>query len=142
MALTARITGVLEALAMMRRAVTVHTRLDKLRRDFAFSALADAIKLTPVRQYGPGGHLRASNQVILADEMITWVNYANYAQFVELGTGRAGGASWTPFLPEEQGPAYALAWPGMAQMPFLRPAVARELKELEARITALGPEVG
>jgi len=138
MVLTARITGVLEALAMMRRAVTVHTRLDKLRRDFAFSALADAIKLSPVKT----GRLRAANQVILADEMITWVNYANYAQFVELGTGRAGGASWTPFLPEEQGPAYALAWPGMAQMPFLRPAVARDLKELEARITALGPEVG
>lgn len=134
-----KIEGMDETLEMLGRAVRVHTRVDALRRDFAFGTLGTVMRVTPVAT----GRLKASNMVQVVGMAVDFVNYANYASFVELGTGQRGGQSYKSFppLPDDR-VAFALNWPGMAAQPFLRYGVARGLKELEKRVEALGPEVG
>lgn len=133
-----KVEGLEEAAAMARRAVKVHTRLDELRRDFTFATLASMMRLTPVRT----GFLKASNVAAVSGDEIMFRAYRAYAPYVEFGTGHRGGESYKPYLPEEEGPAYATYWPGMRAQPFLRPAVADNLQILVAKLEDLASDVG
>jgi hypothetical protein len=89
---------------------------------------AEVYRLTPVDT----GALRASGQVTVAGDVITYRNPQPYTPFVEHGTGIRGEASWqdifrsssfADYLPETPKPAFSPTWPGMVGQPFARPAI-------------------
>jgi HK97 gp10 family phage protein len=67
------------------------------------------------------GNLKSSIQASKAGRLRWLVSAAaEYAVYVELGTGRRGAAS---SIQRPEGIAYAVYWAGMAARPFLIPAV-------------------
>jgi hypothetical protein len=133
-----RVDGIPEVKAMFDRASQLDRKVDKLRRDFAYGTHGDIKRLTPAAT----GFLRGANFVVVEGAVVVFVNYAEYAPYVGLGTGRRGAASYERFLPHEEPVAYAMYWPGMEAQPYMRPAIAKGLEHLEGRIENLAKEIG
>jgi hypothetical protein len=133
-----RVDGIPEVYAMLNRAEMIPDKIDALRRDFAFNVEGRMKRLAPVKT----GFLRSMAFGLTQGDEAVFIDYAEYARYVDLGTGRKGGASWQPFLPEEKPVAFRWDWPGMPAQPFMRRSIAEGLKELEARIENLAKEIG
>jgi len=134
-----RVEGIAEVLSMLDRAGKVEKKIDALRRDFAFGTHAKIIRQTPVAP--GGGFLRSANIVAVQGDEAVWANPANYARYVDLGTGRRGAASWQQYLPEEEPVAYATYWAGMEAQPFMRQPIAAGLDELDRRIDEIAKDI-
>jgi hypothetical protein len=138
MGLTVKVRGMDEVLAMLERAQEAPAKVDALKQSFAFGAHRNVIRLAPVDT----GFLKASNVVIMAGPVITFLALANYSPYQELGTGHRGGASYRSFPPLPDEPvAYATYWPGCDAQPFMRPGVAEALKVLEREVDEVAKDV-
>jgi len=133
------VSGIMEVLSMLGRADKVKEKVDALRRDFAIGTQANILRAAPV---GETGYLRSSVYGTAQGDDAVFVDYADYARYVDLGTGRRGGAGYQRYLPEEEPVAFATYWPGMAAQPFMRKPIAAGLIELERRIDEIVKEVG
>jgi hypothetical protein len=134
-----RVDGITEVEAMLDRAGQIDRKIDALRRDFAFGVEGKMKRDAPK---GETGFLRSAVFATTQSDEAVFIDYAEYARYVDLGTGRRGGASWEPFLPDEKPVAFRLDWPGMPAPPFMRRSIAEGLKELEDRIDNLAKEIG
>ena len=134
-----RLKGIAEAMGMLNRAGNIQGKVDALRRELAFGVHGQIKRDTPV---GETGFLRGANVIDVRGVEIVWANVADYARYVDIGTGRAGASSWEQYLPEEEPVAFALHWPGMKGQPFMRMKIAEGLKELDGKIEKLAKEIG
>lgn len=134
-----RLDGIAEVLGMLGRAGQVNKKVDALRRDFAVGVHADIVGGSPT---GATGFLSHSNVYDVRGVEVVWANVADYARYVDIGTGQAGASSYEELLPEEEPVAFALHWPGMKAQPFMRAAIAKGLEELEDRIERIAKEIG
>lgn len=138
-----RLKGIAETMGMLNRAGNIAGKVEALKREFAFGVHANIKRGTPTSSgKRQGGFLRSSNVVDVRGVEIVWANVADYARYVDLGTGQRGGASWEQQLPEEEPVAFALHWPGMKGQPFMRMPIAEGLKELDGKIKKLAKEIG
>lgn len=135
-----RLNGIAEVLGMLDRAGNIKQKVNALRRELAVGVHANIIRQTPVAP--GGGFLRASNVFDVRGVEVVWINVADYAEYVDVGTGQAGASSWEQLLPEEAPVAFAIYWPGMKAQPFMRMAIAEGLEELEGRLENLAKEIG
>lgn len=135
------IIGIEEVDGMLARAEDVEPNTDKVLRDFAYGTHGKIQRLVPTREHR-GGLLRGRQGVFVAgNATVVFFNPMHYARYVELGTGRRGGASYEAFLPDEVGPAYATYWAGMAAQPYMRPPIAEGMRNLDARLDEIAKRV-
>ena len=134
-----QVEGIAEVLDMFSRASNVERDIDKLRRDFAFGTEGRIKEAAPVSP--GGGFLRSAVYGTTQGDEAVFVDYANYARYVDLGTGRRGGASYQRYLPFERPVAYATYWAGMEAQPFMRKPIAEGLDELERRIDEIAGDI-
>ena len=132
------VEGIAEVLAMLNRASKVERDIDKLRRDFASGTEGKISDAAPV---GKTGKLQSSVHGIPFGDEAVFVDTADYARYVDLGTGRRGGASYQRYLPFEIPVAYATYWAGMEAQPFMRKPIAEGLDELERRIDEIAGRI-
>ena len=131
------VEGIAEVLAMFSRAKKMERDIDKLRRDFAYGTEGKIKDATPVQT----GFLRSAAYGMPQGDEAVFIDYANYARYVDLGTGRRGGASYQRYLPFEIPVAYATYWAGMEAQPFMRKPIAEGLDELERRIDEIAGRI-
>ena len=132
---TVKVKGIREAKQLFRQTnafrESLTTSIDRIRREFALSTHRDIVALTPVRT----GHLRASNRVNIIGETVQFINLADYAHFVDLGTGLPGARSFVSYIPQvERGIRYNLNWPGMEGTPFMRLPIAKGIERVNNEI--------
>jgi len=132
-----RVEGIADVLAMFGRAKKVERKVDALRRDFAFGVEGRMKRAAPWKT----GYLRSAVFASVQGDEAVWTDPADYARYVDLGTGRRGGASYERFLPYEEPVAFATYWAGMAAVPFMRKPVAEGLDELERRIDEIARDI-
>jgi hypothetical protein len=131
-----RIYGIEDVIETFDDIAAIDDDLKDLRRDFAMGVHGNIVQATPVAKKH-GGFLRTANQVMQVGEDVIFRNFADYASFVDLGTGRRGAASFTSYIPEDEyGIAFATYWAGMEGQAFMRRPIAEGLTELEREIDA------
>lgn len=134
-----RLSGLDRVMTMLDRAGNLPQEVDALRHDFASGVHGNIVRMTPVKT----GFLRSANvPPMMRGDEVAFVNYAEYARYVELGTGRRGATGYKQYLPDEVSIAYALGRAGTKAQPFMREPIAEGLKELDARLKNLMRKIG
>lgn len=134
-----RITGLEPTLEMLEQAGDINSRLIELRKKFAHRTLAASQRITPV---GKTGALHARTTAVVIGNSVIFANPMEYARYVELGTGRRGGASYLPYIEGEEIPSYASYWPGMVGVPFLRKPIAKGIEDFFVAVEILARDIG